>query len=289
MSRVFAASLLAGLAVGACSITIQESTVFQPPEVAAKAAVEESMRIDGEDQILGEIRHVLVENGQGRLAVTHIFVPGRPAGAPLILACMGNAADRIRAGAAYANKLLPYGDVMLFDYPGYGDSDGAAVIAQLLEARAPLIAEAERVAQGRPILLWGHSLGGFVCAQMAKSSPLVSGVVLETTAVNAVEVAQAWKPWYLPFLTLKVHENLSGFDTAEALAGGDWPVLVIGAGKDDTLPVRLHRSLAKALREKGLAVTYLEYPTAEHWNASLVAGFRHDLAPFMARIASPPD
>lgn len=193
------------------------------------------------------------------------LVPG--AVRPVIVTCGGNATDRYNAGVFYAQKALRWGDVLHFDYPGYGDSQGEPS-AEGFESGIDVVrAEVARVAAGRPVIYWGHSLGGFVCTDLAVGTPGLAGIIIETSARNATEVARGWTPlWAKPIARVRVAESLAGYDNATTAATARVPVLVLGAGQDDTLPVELSRALSEALRELGAPVTYVEFPEALHWN-----------------------
>ncbi|MFN4023540.1 MAG: alpha/beta hydrolase [Hyphomonas sp.] len=279
-ARRLAAGVSACLLAG-CSLPLDEQAVFHPPPVAAGRG---DLSIRNEAALGAGVTHGRLSAAGLSIAVTRIRQEGLDPQAPLILVCMGNAADRIRGGAAYAANLMAYGDVLLFDYPGYGDSTGMPTAANLMAIRAALIRHAEEEADGRPILLWGHSVGGFVCAQLAELSDQVAGIVLETTAADAEEAAAAIKPWYLPFLRLRVSDSLASFDTPAALGVFPCPVLVIGAGRDNVLPVSLHRSLARRLEAAGVQTTYLEFAGAGHNDASRQPGFATEAAPFLEGV-----
>ena len=125
-----------------------------------------------------------------------------------------------------------------------------------------LVPELEQRAGDRPLVLWGHSLGGFVCAQMAARSRGVDAVILETTAPNVRAVAREWAPLGLGRI-VPIQSELKRFDTPEALQDFGGPVLIIGGGRDRVLPVTLSRELAESLP----GATYLELPEATHYSA----------------------
>lgn len=280
-----AAALLACLMAG-CSLPLDERTVFQPPRVDPARTGGAALTIRNEAALGAAVSHELLTAGELSIAATRFRQDGLDPAAPLILVCMGNATDRIRGGAAYASHLMAYGDVLVFDYPGYGDSTGTPTAENLMAIRGALMRHAEQEAEGRPILLWGHSVGGFVCAQMAEVSGEVSGIVLETTAPDAEEVAEALRPWYLPFVRIRIADSLATFDTVDTLSGFPCPILVIGARRDNVLPVRLHRSLAQRLEEAGTDITYLEYASAGHNDAARQPGLAADAAPFLDRAGA---
>jgi pimeloyl-ACP methyl ester carboxylesterase len=240
-----------------------------------------------------DARHGFVQSQTDRIAWT-LFT--RVSGAdgsrrPFILMCTGNAMDRYSAGISYAQKGLPWGDVLLFDYPGYGDSTGTPQPAAFESASDAIIAKAKALAGDRPLILWGHSLGGFVCGRMATKMPETRGLVLETTARRAKDVVHAWTPsWARPFVIPKISPSLAAYDNSATVAGLKQlvPVLVLGAGQDATLPVSLARDLAADLKQRGAVVTYREFPQALHWNVPKQPEFRDVMTNFFKSVESQP-
>ena len=257
---------------GACTVQVTEDAVFAPNE-AARRAVGAPMTLDGEDTLPATVSltHGRVPAPFGTVATTLADAAGQDR---LIVACGGNAADRRRSGARYLSKRLPYGDVLLFDYPGYGDSEGTATAADM-SAAVDALAASLRAQGTTDAVAWGHSLGGFVCAQLVAAAPDVFGAaVLETTAPSTQAFADAYVPWFAkPVVRLDIQEELAGFDSVEALSGFGGRVLVLGAGQDQQVPVRLARDLAAGLEAAGVAVTYREFAEAGHENIADMPGF----------------
>jgi alpha-beta hydrolase superfamily lysophospholipase len=240
-----------------------------------------------------DARHGFVQSKTDRIAWTLFTRVGkeRDARRPFIVMCTGNAMDRYSAGVSYAQKGLPWGDVLLFDYPGYGDSTGKPQPATLENASDAIMAKARTLAGGRPLILWGHSLGGFVCGKMASKMPEARGLVLETTARRAKDVVRAWTPsWARPFIIPKISPSLAAYDNSTTVAGRKQrvPVLVLGAGQDATLPVELARDLAADLKQRGAVVTYREFPQALHWNVPKQPEFRSVMTNFFKSVESQP-
>jgi pimeloyl-ACP methyl ester carboxylesterase len=290
--RVFV--LIAALAMlAACSVRIDERSVFRPQPHPAQAQTVEELSRWPIEQLRAETpdamaRHGFMGEGDARIAYTLVSRPVRArarARRPLIVYCGGNGGDRYNSGVFYAQKALTYGDVLLFDYPGYGDSPGQPS-AQSFDAMAPLVSQlAVRLSGRRPLIFWGHSLGGFVCSRMARDTRQTDGVILEATARNAIEIAHAWRPWFAPRLVrIRVQESLAAYDVATALSHVDAPILVLGARRDPTLPVRLSRSLADALRQEGARVTYVEFPFANHIDISRQPEFPGAVSSFFASV-----
>jgi pimeloyl-ACP methyl ester carboxylesterase len=220
--------------------------------------------IKSSDFVKTSLTHEALDNQGKRLAITWIEREG--AARPLVLHCGGNASDRYESGTLYAQKMISFADVLLFDYPGYGDSAGRADAESLRSANQALadyLNEAVKPTQN--LILWGHSLGGFVCADMVKRLNSVDGIILEATATNAQDVSEAVIPWYAKFFVrARTAESLEAYDIVETLKTADAPILILGAAKDKTLPVNLSRKLAGDLKAVGRDVTYAEFPNANH-------------------------
>lgn len=281
-----AAGLLSLLAGGCLTVEVSERTVFFPPKREAKTAIAEELRLPGEETLAGAVRHGFLGEGEARIAYTLVAAPGE--NRPLVVHCGGNSADRFGSGLTYANKVLPFGDVLMFDYPGYGDSGGkpsaSAFEAAIVQVRAFAVAEAG----ARPLVFWGHSLGGFICGELAAQAPGADALVLETTARNAREVTAAITPWWAkPLARPEIAPSLAGYDNVSGLRGFNGLVLVIGASKDKTLPVRLSRSLARGLKQSDHRVTYLELKGAGHTTAPKHANFTPEVRAFWDTISNP--
>jgi len=287
--------MLAMLAVAAsvgCAMNIDESTVFQPQARGVPAQSAAELERWPHDAIAAQfsdidVRHGFIGDGEERTAFTLIRRHGEAR--PLIVNCFGNAGDRNASGVHYARKALPYGDVLLFDYPGYGDSPGAPS-AESMDAMAQRVSDFSAIlADGRKLVFWGHSLGGFVCSRMAGVTAGADAVVLEATARNAAEVASAWTPWYAaPFVRVNIADGLAKYDSADALRHFEGPILVLGATRDSTLPVGLSRSLAAALTNAGDRVTYVEFPAAGHSNINSQPEFADAMSAFFSGLQVQP-
>ena len=206
---------------------------------------------------------------------------------PLVVHCAGNAGDRYNSGGDYADKALPFADVLVFDYPGYGDTPGPASAATFEAASRVLSDFVVSQTQNRKLVLWGHSLGGFVCSRLAQTIPSADGLILETTAPNAAAVAKAWTPIYArPFIRAQVAPSLAGYDVVGSAAQLKGPVLVLGATKDEVLPVTLARQIADSLKSRNANVTYYEFAQAKHMNVPAQAEFNGVIATFFKTVES---
>lgn len=305
-----AVAIGAALGVAGCTVSLDEASVFPAVPFDAQLAAEAGTPVVDEKAFGSEAawagvwRSRAVRGGMPETVAPYVAAKvehGRSAPAPgglawttftreapngvLIARCGGNATTRQVSGYKYAAMAAPYGDVLLFDYPGYGETGGEATAERFAAMRGELAALIREKSAGRKLVLWGHSLGGMVCSEISKLLPETAGIIIETSARNAAEVAREWTPWYAaPFVRIEIAEGLRGFDSANALKGFKGPVLVLGAEKDQTLPVPLARSLGKALKDGGVDATYIEFKGGGHSNLILQPDFAPTVAAFFQRV-----
>lgn len=279
LARWFTSSVFMLVLSGCMRIDLDESTVFTPPDVSYTSDSAEGLKLQGEEDFVEEINanigiapstvsHGFIALENERIAWTKIDRVGE--NRPFVVHCGGGATDRYSDGLSYATKVLPYGNVLIFDYPGYGDSTGEPNTQSMEAMQDGLPAFIrDQLGEDQALVLWGHSLGGFVCSQFVKNLPETDAMIIETSALNVDEIADAWTPWYAkPFVRTNPSVSLRAYDNAAALSEFEGPVLVLGAGQDDSLPVKLSRSLAEALKVAGRQVQYVEFANADHHNVS---------------------
>jgi len=267
MKRVLVALL--GFALAACASEITETSVLRAPPRPHRAAGEGPLDLQNQQRLApARIRHGFIGEGDARVAYT--LVEAGPRDRPLFVHCGGGDADRYRAGVIYAGNLIRWGDVLLFDYPGYGDSPGVASVESFNAILEPVGAFAAAIARGRRLIFWGHSLGGFVCASMAGKTPAASAMIFEASARTIRGV--------------RVSESLARFDAIESLRPMQGPVLILAGALDDTIPVTSGRAFAAAARQSRQNVTYVEFPDAGHIDIPLARGFETRINAFLASI-----
>ena len=160
--------------------------------------------------------------------------------------CHGNARN-LTWHVRYVAWLAERGfDVLVFDYRGYGASDGeptrSGVVRDAVAAiDFALAREPERT------VVFGHSLGGAIALSAVARRPAVRAVVAENTFPSYREVASAtvpWLSWLVPWLVSE------GEDPVEALPHiPPRPLLVIHGTADRIVPYELGASLFEAALE----------------------------------------
>ncbi|HEV8428525.1 MAG TPA: alpha/beta hydrolase [Pyrinomonadaceae bacterium] len=139
-------------------------------------------------------------------------------------------------------------NVLLFDYRGYGASDGVAADESGLYAdgdAAVSFLVNEKKLRREEIVLYGHSLGTAVVADVA-SRRNFGAVVLESGFSSASSVANnalPWLPRWLHFL------GKNRFESARKLRSVRAPILIVHGDPDLTIPTSEAQVLFAAANE----------------------------------------
>ncbi|WP_067463490.1 alpha/beta hydrolase [Nocardia amamiensis] len=115
----------------------------------------------------------------------YLYLPVESGPVPCVVLCHGYSGTMDRL-FDYAERFAAAGfAALVFDYRGFGESDGEPrqvpdIGAQLADIAAAVVfaREHQRVDPGR-VLLWGNSLGGAHAITVAASDPRVAGVVAQ--------------------------------------------------------------------------------------------------------------
>ena len=199
---------------------------------------------------------------------------------PVILYCGG--ADFVRAqdGARVTRTLREFGDVVVWDYPGRGQSTGFPDPLTAERVVRGLARWISRQAEGRPLIVWGHSLGGFVGSQIVRHAN-ADALILETAAPGAKAALDA-AGVVVPDAFQRLLPFLARYDIPNALRTYKGRVLVLGAGRDRVLPVQLSQSLASSIH----GADYVEIPAASHFNTLTQPQTRKAVTALINRLSS---
>lgn len=173
-------------------------------------------------------------------------IPGRPGAATLLFfhGNAGNISHRLQSLRIFHELGL---EVVIFDYRGYGRSEGRPSEAGLhRDARAAVdwLYDTSGADPARTIY-FGRSLGAALAASAARHRP-PAAMILESALVSAREVAADLYPIYPTRLLTRLQ-----YATADYLREVQRPVLIIHSPDDEIIPFRHGEKLAQIAGERG--------------------------------------
>jgi uncharacterized protein len=173
------------------------------------------------------------------------FVPASTNASLTVLFCHGNAgniSDRFEKLAILHNLGV---DVFMFDYRGYGRSEGRpneqGTYRDAQAAYDYLIKNLNREPQ--TIVVYGESLGAAIAVDLATKVP-VGGVIIEEPFTSAGDVGQKMFP-FLPVRWLVRNK----YDTLSKIAGINAPLLILHSRDDEFFPMSHAERLLTAARQ----------------------------------------
>lgn len=176
----------------------------------------------------------------------------------IVLFCHGNAGSVVEwSEVAERIRDQHHVSVLVFDYRGYGQSEGRPDEQGILrDARAARrwLANQTGVAEA-DIVLMGRSLGGAVAVDLAAEDG-ARGLVLASTFSSLPDVAAHHMPWLLPRLNMTQRLN-----SADKIARYKGPLLQTHGDADRVVPIQSARKLFDAAREPK---QFLVIPGADH-------------------------
>lgn len=172
----------------------------------------------------------------------------QPPAAATILYCHGNGGNLTHV-SWLAQRLAQRGfDVLIFDYRGYGRSEGKITdewgLYADVEAAYDYLTRARSVSPER-LVLYGLSLGTTAAVDVAWRRRCAA-LIVESGLTSASDMASVVLPW-LPRWLHGLGKNR--FESARKLAQVSCPVLVAHGDADSIIPVEQGRALYAAARE----------------------------------------
>lgn len=145
-----------------------------------------------------------------------------------------------------ASLLLPYGfDVLIYDYRGYGKSDGRIDKESTLFRDAQLIYERMKEEYGEDrILLYGRSLGSGIATRMASDNDPAL-LLLETPFYSMKDLVYHYYPWFPATLVLNFP-----FRNDIHLQETHCPVYIFHGDQDKVIHYRSTEKLKKLLKPR---------------------------------------
>ena len=189
---------------------------------------------------------------RNRIGLTVIYLHGNA----------GNIGNVKWIGEGLARRGL---DVLLFDYRGYGRSEGETLDEVTINADSEAAYQylvASRGIDPQKLILYGQSLGSTAAVDLA-SRRACAALIVESGPSSASSVCSVWVPW-LPSLGHGLLRNR--FDSAAKIRTVRRPVLIMHGDADEVIPVEQGKSLHEAANDPK--------------ELRLVSGAGHELAGF---------
>jgi hypothetical protein len=256
----FGAFLAGALALGACTVRVDERTLLRP--IPGGTLSHEAVSAAAPPYTV--TRHSISASDGAKLHAVHLRQPGAKA---TILYFGGNGYTIGRFGAMTARFFAGLGvDLMIVDHRGYGMSEGKPTVAAI---EADALAAFDHLAalpssKDMPIVVHGQSLGSFIAGHVAAERP-TGGAVLESS-VTTTEDWVASQASGAP-VKVKVGETLKGRGNLAKVPRIEEPLLLIVGAADRTTPPALSEALYHASPLPPERKTLAVIPRAGHNDA----------------------
>ena len=199
---------------------------------------------------IGPLRQDVYFNANDGINLNAWFFPAAtnsPRKQTAILVCHGNGGNIAYLRSLYSRLAETGANVLLFDYRGYGNSEGRpGEEGTYRDAQAAY--QWLRVAgfAATNIFAYGESLGGGIATELALREP-VGGLILESTFTSTADVGAELFPW-LPVRLLSTIK----YDNHAKLPRVKVPVLIMHSRDDRLIPYRLSQENMAAANEPKL-------------------------------------
>jgi fermentation-respiration switch protein FrsA (DUF1100 family) len=192
-----------------------------------------------------------------------------------ILVCHGNGGNLTYLKKLYGRLAATGANVLLFDYRGYGNSEGKpSEEGTYRDAQAAYAWLRQTGFAATNIFIYGESLGGGVASGLALCEAS-GGLILESTFSSTVDVGVERFPW----LPVRLMSSIK-YDTHEKLPQIHVPVLIMHSRADRSIPFKLAETNFATANEPKL---FFEV-TGGH--AAAEEGCHQGMEKFLAAIAA---
>jgi len=270
LRQVLRMGLLAAVLLLALPVIFEKNLIYHPTrehEVSARALglPHESVTLTAEDGV----------------RLDALFLPTKGSRVTVLLANgnAGNLSHRLDRTLFLQSRLGA--DVLLFDYRGYGKSEGSPdEEGTYRDARAAYrwLTETRGVSPER-LVLFGESLGSAVVLDLALSRPC-RALVLEAPFTSVPDMAAVVLPFFPRAFVRTRYDNLAKIGRLRV------PLLVLHGDRDEVVPFAQGRRLFEAAPEPK---RFFAIPGASHNDTYFVGGeaYWRTLAGFVDGLPSP--
>ena len=260
------------LLLAGCTVKVEESALLHPDHDDALTATILSQHVEA----------VSFEQPDG--AVSRGLKITRPDAVATVL-YFGSNDFRIDVdGEKYVHYFAPLPvNLILFDYRGYGRSDGITSVNAVMADTERLYDHVRAETRG-PLIVHGLSMGAFATAHLSAVRPL-DAAVIEGTGAALRTMAKRQIPWYAaPFITLDISPGLLAIDPEADLRKSSAPILMMTGDRDEEAPRVYAESIAASLPSEQVSLTIV--PGAVHRDSmahpEALAAYRQ----FLSRVAA---
>ena len=197
------------------------------------------------------------QNGELEVWTAKSYRAKQQAGADIyVLRFYGNADRADRWVAAEAEEWNGRAvEIWGMNYPGFGRSTGPARLSRIGPAAVTAFDELKGHADGRPIVLYGASLGSAAALHVARQRP-VAGLILHNPLPLRQMILRRFGWWNLWLfagpIALQIPRDLDSISNAKAI---QTPAIFLLAEKDEIVPPRYHRLVVDAYAGQKRVVT----------------------------------
>lgn len=183
---------------------------------------------------------------------------------------------------------------LIFDYPGYGGSDGAATQENAVEAGELFYEYIKATYPDRDVVMFGQSLGGQIAMKTTlnkKSEDKIRLVVVESTFPKYSEMAKLvvwrkwWSRWLYPFAPILISDNYSPNEEIGNIS--PIPLIVIHGEKDQVVEYEMGQKVFEYAKEPK---EFWSVPNGQHIDTFVAKeheAFRDKLLQALKKYASP--
>src|SRR5206468_10706177 len=188
------------------------------------------------------------QNGELEVWTAKSYRAKQQAGAEIyVLRFYGNADRADRWVAAEAEEWNGRAvEIWGMNYPGFGRSTGPARLSRIGPAAIAAFDELKRHAAGRPIVLYGASLGSAAALHVAAQRPIAGLILHNPLPLREMILRQFgwWNLWLLAGpVALQIPRDLDSIANARAIRA---PAIFLLAEKDEVVAPRFHRLVVNA-------------------------------------------
>ena len=240
----------------------------------------------------GAVRKMLpFQNGQLEVWTAKSHRAQEKGGADIyVLRFYGNADRADRWVAAEAEEWNDRAvEVWGVNYPGFGRSTGPARLSRIGPAALAAFDELKRQAGGRPIVLFGASIGATAALHVAASRPAgITGLILHNPPPLRQMILRQfgwWNLWLLAGpMALQIPRDLDSISNAKAIHA---PAIFLLAEKDEMVPPPFHRLVVDAYAGEKRVISLRGAYHNDPIEGAGLADFYHALDWLLAKTNSP--